>query len=284
MSGADDDQPQGRWAQRLADSAQRVTRDLSERLAANAAELASAAANASEELRRSEAFHQARERARQAAGVAQKKAVEGGLLAKSLMELLAKAPEELDTPPILIERFTALLPSLSGQLDREADAVALGYLRGAGAGVAEVAGTEVLYLRGEGPIRGHLRVSSLAGKVARLSIGASTAAYAACLYGQRAALARPGRRRGADAGVLVASLGFFRVMSTRGDRLASGWMAGLGAGVGLGIPILSDLSAFELADETIGALQLERKDSDEIEDALMDAPDRTWRRKLARKL
>lgn len=239
-----------KFARGLADSARAAAGDLSERLSGVAVT--------------------AREKAQKATETT-----------RYVIESLSNAPEDRDHLGALMERFIRALSGLEGQLDREATAIAIGFLRGGGAGIAQMAGTEIFYLRPDGPVRGQLRVSAISGQVARLAVGASTGAYAACLYGDRDVLSRPTKRRGADAGILVASIGFFRVEAHRADRGASGWMVGLGAGVGLGVPILSDLSGFQLSESVQGSFPLDERAATRIEEVVVKAPDRGVRRRIA---
>ena len=216
-----------------------------------------------------------------AAEVARERAQKAGETAKDIIELLGNAPEDKNHQAALIERYVRAMSGVEGQVDREATAIAIGFLRGGGVGVSQMAGTEIFYLRPDGPVRGQIRVSATAGRVARLAFGASTGAYVACFYGDRDVLARPTMRRGADVEILVASLGFFRVESHREDRRASGWLIGLGAGVGLGVPILSELSGFELSESIQGSFPLDENAARPIEAIVAKGPDRSVRRRIA---
>ncbi|MEQ8280953.1 MAG: hypothetical protein RMA76_36260 [Deltaproteobacteria bacterium] len=248
------DEPKwSKFARGLADSARTATSDLGDKLAGVAA-------------------------------TAREKAAKAGETTRFVIESLGNASEDRDHLPGLTQRFVRALSGLEGQLDREATAVAIGYLGGGGVGVSQMAGTEIFYLRPDGPVRGQLRVSTVSGQVARLAFGASTGAYAACFYGDRDVLSRPTRRRGADVEILVASIGFFRVESHRDDRRAAGWMVGLGAGVGLGVPILSELSGFDLTEAVQGSFPLDARDAATIEAVVKSAPDRGVRRRIAQAL
>ncbi|MEL7369184.1 MAG: hypothetical protein AAFN74_09755 [Myxococcota bacterium] len=284
---ADEESKVGRlgfWAQARA-QAKRV----SDRVAANAADIAEAASAASQTLQDTPAFQKAREatdaaraRIESAASDVQDIARDVGETARTVITNLAAAPAELEDEGALVQRFSDALQPLSGQLDREANAIAIGYLGRSGIGVAEMTGTEMFYLRPDGPVRAQLRVSAMRGRAARLAVGASTGAYLACFYGPRDALSRPLHRRGGDVGVMIASIGFFR--ATAGERVARGWMVGLSAGVGLGIPILSDFVAFELEDTPQGGFALDKHRSEAIEEIIASAPDRVRRRQLAQRL
>lgn len=218
------------------------------------------------------------------AATAREKAQKAGETTRFVIESLANAPEDRDHLPALTERFVRALRGLEGQLDNQATAIAIGFLGGGGVGVSQMAGTEIFYLRPDGPVRGQLRVSAVSGQVARLALGASTGAYAACLYGDRDVLSRPTRRRGADVDILVASIGFFRVESHREDRRANGWMVGLGAGLGVGVPILSELSGFDLTEAVQGSFPVDEKAVASVEAIVRAAPDRKMRRRIAQAL
>lgn len=277
--------PRGFWT-RAKEEAKRV----SDRVAANAANLAGRAATASQSVQASEAYQRAREataaartRLESAAAEMQDRAKEAGETARVVVTTLASAANDLDDEEALTERFRAALAPLGGQLDCKADAVALGFLAKRGIGVGEVTGTEIFYLRPDGPVRAQIRVNAMTGRVARLAMGASTGGYVACLYGPRDALSRPTQRRGGDVGVVVASLGFFRA-TAHGDRVAHGWMVGMSAGLSFGIPILSDLVAFELDEQLQGGFALDRARAEKIEEIIERAPDRPGRRQLAKRL
>ena len=61
-------------------------------------------------------------------------------------------------------------------------------------------------------------------------------------------------------------------------------MVGLSAGLGIGIPILSDLVAFEFDEQLRGGVSLDKSLSEPIEAILERAPDRSRRRQLAMRL
>lgn len=212
----------------------------------------------------------AREQAEKAQEAAQKLAVALGGVAR-----------DADSSAATLARFVEGLSAVRSHLDREATAVALGTLTGGGAGVAYLFGTELFYLRPDGPLQGHLRVNQINGREAHLAAGASSGAYAACFYGPREALARPMRRRGADVGIIVASLAFVRLDAPGTDKRAGGWMLGLSLGVGLGIPLLSSISALELHETPLAGHKLGRAEAEKLERILGEAPDRPWRRRIA---
>ncbi len=279
----------GFWAQ-ARERAKRQAQRVSERIAANAADLAGAASEATRSIQESEVFERvrqatesARARLEAAATDVQERAQEAGETARIVITTLASAADDLQEEDALTMHFKKALEPLASQLDRQANAVAIGYLAQRGIGISEVTGTEIFYVRPDGPVRAQLRVNSMSGRTARLALGASTGAYVSCLYGPRDALSRPTQRRGGDVGVLVASIGFFRATAA-GDRVARGWMVSLSAGLGLGIPILSDLTAFELDEHLQGGFSLDKSASEDIEAIIQQAPDRLRRRQLTMSL
>jgi hypothetical protein len=187
------------------------------------------------------------------------------------------------------DRFVAsavdLMKDIASQTDAKAAAVGVGYVAEAGAGVAGTTGIEVRYVkRAKGA--GMLLVSRIEGRSLRLAIGATTNAYVISAYGEPLILRGATQRRGADVEVIVASIGFFSMTSalTSEKEKASGWMAGLGAGLSIGIPILSDLTAFELEEAILEKIVLTDGESDAFDAALAEAPDRAMRRKIAEAL
>jgi hypothetical protein len=121
------------------------------------------------------------------------------------------------------------------------------------------------------------------GRGARLAAGAARLAYAGSLYGEAPQLAEPLTRRGADVGVALAGFRFFRAVSPE-RRAVAGWWLVISAGLNIGVPILSDLGAFELADASLGEHPLTDAEVARIEAALAAAPDRAWRRGVAQRL
>ncbi len=266
------------WLQK----AQAWAQETGTKLQDNAAELSNQLGETEAWSKVRAAADSARVKTQDAAQAARSKAQDAAATAQKLIASLGNAQGDLDNPEALAQRFLEALQSVDGQIDQGANAVAIGYLSGGGAGIAGMAGTEIFYLRPDGPVQAHLRVNQVTGKYARLSVGASTGAYVACFYGPREVLGRPARRRGADAELLVASLGFLKLDA--GDKRACGWMAGLAAGVGLGIPILSNFGAFEFEEQPMGGVKLSTSESQPIEDIINHATDRNWRRRIARAL
>ncbi len=231
-------------------------------------ELARAARDASEELRRS---------ASQTAEGVRRGAEDATRIARAVLDHLDRAADRADDAEAMCGHLEALLAQLGGQLDREADVVAIGRISEVGPGLAAVRGLELQYARG--PRR--LRALSLEGKAARLALGGSTGAYVLCLYGPPEATQHTGRRRGVDAGVMVAALGLLRVRDAVTRVEARGWMAALSAGVDIGVPILGDISAFEVEEQLLGRHVLDEGRAERLERALREAPDRAVRRRLA---
>lgn len=222
------------------------------------------------ELRSSDAFANARAAADGAATVA-----------RVVLGNIARAADEAPDADKLVDRYVNALSIVAPQMDAKADALGVGRIGEAGAGVANLDGMELLYVRGRRP---QIRVSQLFGKAARLALGASAGAYVACLYGDPIALSHATTRRGADIDIVLASIGFFRATSAIGQSKASGWMVGLSAGVDVGVPLLGELSAFQFEERIIGRADLTGRHVERIEAALAVAPDRSVRRRIAKAL
>ncbi|MGF1510565.1 MAG: hypothetical protein ACFB9M_13780 [Myxococcota bacterium] len=209
--------------------------------------------------------------------------------AEHWVKLFVQAQQSASDPRALSHALAEALRSTQRQLDRHAPAVSVGAFRQAGAGVSVADGIKLTYVRPDGPVRGQIRISDLFGRLAHLSVGVGAAGFAACLYGPRSALLEPGRWRGGDAGIWVASVGLFTATSagtkhTRVAPRAAGWMVGLGVGVGLGLPIISDLGAFELEERVNQSFPLATSDSQALETILAEAPDCRVRRTIAQRL
>jgi hypothetical protein len=285
-----------RDAKQLAESAGLNLQELAEAVVSSAQSFA-------EELEKSEAWGQAKnvvEAGRDAVRTATERAASSARVAAErasssvrdvrdqatrLVELLRSIGEHATDRAHLVDRFVEAAPGVAPQLDSAARAVVIGVLGEAGVGVHTLTGTELRYVRALGAEGARLVVSRLEGRGARLSAGAATSAYAGCLYGDPAVLAGQLRRRGADVGVAVAGFTFFRAEDPRdADARAGGWWVSLNAGLNLGIPILSDLAAWELDEVELGHVPLDAEDVDRIEAALSAAPDRGMRRSVAEKL
>lgn len=216
----------------------------------------------------------AREKAQQATRAAQESAAKWVLLFQQVHE----DPDDADA---LARRFDEALETIGPQLDRACRAVSVGVIRRAGAGVSHLSGQALTYVRPEGPIRAQIRYSELSGRVAALSLGTSAGGFAACLYGERATLLDPLTYRGADAGLFLASIGVFRATGPSGTERAHGWLLGIGAGVGLGVPLVSEVSGFEWSEFRRSAQALSTAQSRPLEARLEAAPDRKVRRRAA---
>ena len=219
----------------------------------------------------------ARTKAQDAARLAQESAAKWVLL-------FQQVHEGSDDADALARRFDEALETLGPQLDRACHAVSVGVIRRAGAGISHLTGQALTYVRPDGPIRAQIRYSELGGRVAALSLGTSAGGFAACLYGERPTLLEPLSYRGADAGLFLASAGLFRATGPEGTKPASGWLIGVGAGVGLGIPILSELSGFEWQEYRRSVHAVSTPQSRPIEARIDASPDRKVRRRAAQLL
>ena len=227
----------------------------------------------------------AKDKVLEAAEKTSEKAQKMSATAKRLVAMLNTAATDCQDRDKFVQNLTtSILPDVVAQFDSKAQALGIGYLAEAGAGVAGVTGIEVLYVRPAPGERAMLKVARMEGKSVRLAVGASSNAYACCLYGEPLILKSATKRRGADVEVLIASIGFFSVTSAMAapDQRAGGWLAGLGAGLNIGIPILSDLTGFEIEEQIIEKITLTDDEVTAIEEAIKDAPDRSTRRKIAK--
>lgn len=262
-----------------------MVREIAEAVVTSAKDFADAATDKDAWNTAREGVRVAAERASSSARTAVERASSSardlGAQAQRIIELLQSAPEDATDASRLLERFVEVLPSIRAQLDREAQAISIGYLGEGGVGIQRLSGVEIMYVRGSTP---RLRVSRLDGRGARMAAGVATSAYAGCLYGNSVLLNRPLVRRGADVGAAVAAFRFFRGSATGVEGTAGGWLVALNAGLGFGIPILSDLGAFEVSETFLGDFLLEPEQAEQIEAALEGAPDRSWRRGLAQSL
>ncbi len=184
----------------------------------------------------------------------------------------------------LAESFGEALDTLDHQLDNKCNAVAVGLLRRAGAGLSHVSGFSLTYVRPDGPIRAQLRFSEVSGRSAALALGTGAGGFAACLYGPRSTLLEPLRYRGADAGILVASFGLFQARAAARTDRATGWIVGAGAGIGLGVPFISDISGFDWEEYSRSVHALSKSMSEPIEARIVKAKDRRIRRRAAQVL
>jgi hypothetical protein len=198
---------------------------------------------------------------------------------------LSTAPEDAHDPAKLTERFLAALPKVRPLVDAKADAISIGYLGELGAGLMVAKGTEVLYIRAKDDQPARMRVSHVSGAFGRIQAGGGARAYFRCMYGDANAIAKTTERNGAEVGLVVASVGFFRGEAPDGQGVVRGWTGALGAGAGVGIPLLSDSAAFRLNEEPVATVALTAEQAQAIEQALADpksaAPDRSWLRNVA---
>jgi hypothetical protein len=281
-----------KWADLLG-KAGKIAQDIAAEVQKNAKSIGEMAKESAKTIQESDAYAKAKEAAEsardkvlEAAESASEKAQKMSATAKRLVGALDSAETDCQDRDAFVASVTALLPDVAPQLDAKAPALGFGYLAEVGAGVAGVTGVEILYVRPADGERAMLKVARMEGKSARLAVGASSNAYAVCLYGEPVILKSATKRRGADVEVIVASIGFFKVTSTMAapDQRAGGWLAGLGAGLNIGIPILSDLTAFEIEEQIIEKITLTDVEVSALEAALTEAPDRSTRRKIAKAL
>lgn len=271
-----------REARRVVESAGFDLQELAESVVASASEIAEVAQDTAkqggEQLR--QAATRASSQVRIAVDRASTNAKEISAQVLHVVRMLDEAAERAESREEIVERFIEAGPLVASQLDARAPAIAIGTLGESGVGVQDVDGVELRYVRGDTPA---LVVTKISGRGARLAAGVSRMVYAGCLYGDREVLAAPLSRRGADVGVAIAGFRFFRA-STDDGRAAGGWWVAMMAGLNLGIPILSELGAFELKDQSPFAHPLTSEHVERIERALAEAPDRGWRRAMAESL
>ncbi|MBX2810607.1 MAG: hypothetical protein KTR25_02305 [Myxococcales bacterium] len=204
---------------------------------------------------------------------------------EKLLATLDEAGRYPDERARVIHLATQAFELAGPYLDLLADAVAVGSVQEAGVGLASLQGTELYFVPPDGPVRAQLRVHRMVGQTARLAVGGQVGTYVAALYGSRDLLVRNMHRRGADLGLIALSLGFFRATAMESTlHHAGGWLVELAAGLSFGIPILSDMSTFELEEISLSIYSLENEESAAIEEAIAQAPDRSMRRAVARRL
>lgn len=203
--------------------------------------------------------------------------------AEEVLGRLKRALEEPDDRTAVVDAFCDALAACAVLVDREADAVSIGEVRAAGLGVHTLTGSEVRWVRG-GAVPAHLVVGRWKGRAVRLSFEASAAAYVACSYGAGPLLRRPLLRRGADAQLVVASASLFVATAEGTDGRAAGWLGGLNAGLGMGVPVLSELAVFQAREEAVSSFPLAAADARRIAGHLDNATDRSRLRGMARRL
>lgn len=291
------------WAsqtgQRAADEARSLSNKVSEstllqqaRANLEASPLWSETSRMADRIKASEAWQQVEDTAQRAAAGSRFAAQRVGARveqlqreAETLLAALEKAQVSPEDRDVVVLSAVQAFEKAGPHLDLLADAFVVGSIQEAGAGLASVQGGALVFVPPDGPVRGQLRVSRFVGQAARLAVGGHLGAYVAALYAPRDLVVRPLQWRGAGLGLVALSLGFFRATGPEpGAEAAGGWLLELSAGVGLGIPLVSDLSAFELEEVDLAAYSLSADESAKIESALSQAPDRAARRRVARML
>lgn len=216
--------------------------------------------------------------------------------APAIVKSLKSAHEDAGDRERLVNRFLEALPAIVPQVDRHADAISIGYLGEAGIGFLDAQGTELLYVRPKNGEPARLRVAEVEGLVARVNVGVVTKAFFRCIYGEPGDILKARKRLGTEVGASFASVQFFRAVQPREDRpeltreeldnyeaptLARGWTTTIGGGIGLGLPLVSDASAFRLEEKLADALELTPEQHARIELLLASAPDRSTLRDFA---
>ncbi len=206
--------------------------------------------------------------------------------AKGIATGLTRVLSETNDPAKVVARFLEALPIAVPLIDRHSDAVVIGTLGEAGAGLFAGRGVELLYVRAQGDRPARLRVSSLTSGAARADASVNTRTFVHSIYGDADAIAGSTRRVGGEAGISMASVGAFRLKVPKDVSASSpsGWSATLGVGVGVGIPILCKLNAFGVFDQPKVTVFLSEEETARIEALLAGSPDRARLRKLAQRL
>lgn len=281
-------------ARALGERASTTLRDVAEhpygQAASEAGQRAAAASQqAAERIRATAEWQQleatarkAAETTRSAAGSAQESIEQVRREAEVVLDALDEVGRHADDRALVLGAAARLLDRVGPQLDLVADAVVVGTLQEAGIGVAALRGTEIIYVPGDGPLRAHLRVSRTEGRSARLAVGGQVGAYVGAMYAPREILLERLLRRGAELGLVLLSMRFFRLESAV-ERAAqgSGWLLELSAGVSIG---LSEIGAFEIEENLLAQYQLEPEEAEILDAALAKAPDAAARRRVARLL
>ncbi|MEL6189588.1 MAG: hypothetical protein AAFU79_33610, partial [Myxococcota bacterium] len=281
-------------ARALGDRAHAALKDAADtdygQAASQAGQRATAAGHgAAERIRSSKEWQQLEETARRAAESTRSAASSAGERieqvrreAEIVLDALDEVAHHAGDRELVLAATARLLERVGPQLDLLADGVVIGTLQEAGAGVAALRGTEILYVPADGPLRAHLRVNRVEGRAARLAIGGQIGAYVGALYAPRQVLLERFLRRGAELGLLLLSIRFFRLESSHEEMPGGcGWLLELSAGVSIG---LSDLGAFEIEDTALAQYQLEPEEAAILDAALAQAPDAAARRRVARLL
>jgi hypothetical protein len=206
--------------------------------------------------------------------------------AEKWVALFEQARRQADAPASIIDPLGTVLESMHGQLDRRAKAVCIGLVRQSGVGRSNVDGSRITYVRPEGPARGQIRFGDIYGHTTSLAAGVAASGFAACLYGDRIALMEALRWKGGDAGLLVASVGLFRAdfdPPRPASDSSSGWSFGIELGVGVGVPLISDIGAFDLRERVVGSAMV-ASESKSLEAILDKAPDRRLLRAASQRL
>jgi hypothetical protein len=206
--------------------------------------------------------------------------------AKAVASALGTVLLETHDPPKIVSRFIEALPAVAPLADKKADAIAIGTLGEAGAVIFAGSGAEMLYVRPKDGKPARLQVSALSATSAKANLAVGTRAFLHCFYGDPDALLSSPGRSGGEAGILIASFGAFRVQQPEGATTPApvGWATGLGAGIGIGVPLLSELGTFEIKPEPKLTVFLTPEETATIEAHLSASPDRSAMRALANKL
>lgn len=199
----------------------------------------------------------------------------------TIVDTLKSARQHAHDPEKLVDSFLSSVPHVQKYVDSKADAVGIGYSGEAVAGYGKVIGAEIVYVRAKGDTPARIRVNDLEGEVGRISIGAGTRAFVRCAYGDPEAIVHASSRTGGELGLLVASAGLFEAKAEGHEKPVKGWTAGLGVGGGLGIPLVSDAGWFRISENRVSTIDLTPEAAAKIEEALKQAPDRSWLRERA---
>lgn len=171
--------------------------------------------------------------------------------ATNLVEAVSKVEDNLDDPAGLVDRMARGMAAARSTMDAQADAISVGVLSEATAGLAGTSGHELVYLREPG----ELRVNKLDGVGVRIGLGGAVRAFVTNSYGTPKALRGSSKRRALELGAVVANLSINR--GSNGDAGGvSGFSTIFGIGMTASLPFLDGQALMSINEDPLLTIDL----------------------------
>ncbi len=203
--------------------------------------------------------------------------------ATTLVAAVSEVEDNLEDHAGLVDRMVSGMAAARSTIDPSADAISVGMVSEATAGLAGTSGHELVYLRESA----ELRVNKLDGVGVRIGVGGAVRAFISNSYGTPKALRGSCKRRVLEFGAVVANLSINR--GGGGDAGGvSGFSTTFGIGMTASLPFLDGQAFMSMTEEPLLTIDLSQAQIDQLEAEIsqVSAGSQRWTglmRRLAKK-